>query len=252
MFAASPDVMFYKENLWNIVANRLPGRYRYVLCLDADVLLTADNLKERVIDALQTTSVLQPFARAVWTDSLGRPYKEKVSTGYGSAHGERDIHIAKKFHPGFALALRRDFWTSYSGFYEREPLGGGNTMFIAAITGNSEELAQDIARTSTALATDYRQYAAGVKAWGHNSIGYIEGDAIHLWHGSTKKRRYLERTALLAGFDPANDMMRSDTSGVLGWSTHARAEKASLIKEIESYFSSRDEDEWFDSRLDDQ
>jgi hypothetical protein len=240
------DILFYKENLWNIVIRSLPIQYNYVLCLDADVVLTADHLAERTIAALQKAPIVQPFSRAVWTDSYERPYKDKMSVGYGSALKMGELHVAKKFHPGFALALRRDFWSTGPGFYEREPLGGGNTMFVAAITGGSDNLIQEVQKVSPALAADYAQYVTMVGDW-RGTVGYIEGDAVHLWHGSTKKRRYLDRSAILTNFDPREDLSIAKDTGLLTWSSSAKREKVSMVHEVEAYFSSRDEDELFDS-----
>ena len=70
-------------------------------------------------------------------------------------------------------------------------------------------------------------------------IGALPGRILHLWHGETANRRYVERNRELAsfGFDPARDLVR-DERGLWKWGRQCRP----LAVWAKNYFALRRED----------
>jgi hypothetical protein len=239
--STSSSVLWQKENLWNLVARGLPKRYTNVLCLDADVILADQPLSDVIEDALASTAVVHPFTRAIWLDPSDRPLFEKMSFGQAIARGHESPSDRRQYFPGFAFAVRREFWDVCGGLYNG-PLGGGDWMFTAALCGRAEDLKGATLRFSRRYWDHYAAWADGVHRWCAGSMGYVEGDALHLWHGSWENRNYVERLVRLRGFDPYTDLAPNPSSGVVEWTPSAYASKPDLVHGVESYFGTRLED----------
>jgi len=72
------------------------------------------------------------------------------------------------------------------------------------------------------------------------SVAYAEGRVLHLWHGQTANRAYLDRTEILrsCGYDPEHDI-KASPEGPWQWSS----QKTQLHARVRAYFESRKEDE---------
>lgn len=255
----SASVMFQKENLWNIAVSHLPHSFRYVLCLDADVFLCGDQWHQGLLRQLRTHRIVQPFSRAIWTDSLGNAYRKKISSVFAFTNGLDNPESGKIYHPGFAVACDRDFWSATPGFYNG-PLGEGASCLMAAIMGRSVSMSPYFAGVSEAFLDSYLTWADVVFKWTDGRLCYTNCDALHLWHGATQQRKYIwhaptshptyiERRKWFKGFNPNEDFHIDPHSGLITWSPSALSEKRDLIAEIEKYFSNRSEDVWFDSSI---
>lgn len=240
----SHSVLFRKENLWNIGAAVLPSRYRYVLCLDADTLLLSGGWLDRLKRALAVSPVVHPFATARWTDSSRRLYRESISCGYRSASGYPGPSQEMQCASGLAIAVRRDFWTETAGFYNC-PIGGGSVLMTSAAAGLPNRLEKTMRRVSMPLWEDFDRWAASVRSWCRGKLGFIDGNATHLWHGSRAKRQYWSRFDRIAGFDPRTDVTHVGRFGLLEWSPSAFVEKSAMIRNVAEYFGTRDEDELY-------
>lgn len=237
----SASVLWQKENLWNLVVRGLPTRYTNVLCLDADIIVSDQLLTEAIDDALAATRIVHPFTRLTFLDPSDRPLFQRTSFGLAIAHGRQHDAELKKHFLGGGVAVHRELWDRCGGFYNG-PLGGGDWMFVAAICGRAEDLKPSMLRTSTSYWAHYAAWADAVCSWCDGSIGYLDGDAFHLWHGSWQNRQYDARVTRLQGFDPDTDLAPNTCSGLAEWTPSAHASKRDLVHAVESYFSVRLED----------
>jgi hypothetical protein len=69
-----------------------------------------------------------------------------------------------------------------------------------------------------------------------DSIFYIPGRVLHLWHGNVKARNYLERLKILQeyDYDPANDII-IDEAGCWRWNS----DKPNFHEQVRGYFDAR-------------
>ena len=69
-----------------------------------------------------------------------------------------------------------------------------------------------------------------------DQIGNVEGDALHLWHGDLRHRRYSERFEGFErfSFDPSTDIAQTK-EGVWQWNS----DKPDLHAFVRRYFESR-------------
>ncbi len=86
----------------------------------------------------------------------------------------------------------------------------------------------------------YLNWAQKLYADVRGQMGYVQGMALHLWHGDPVNRQYSARDAILKRhcFDPATDL-RVNVDGVWEWAS----DKPLLHQEVRNYFYSRREDE---------
>lgn len=253
----SKSVFFRKENLWNIAARRLPDRFQWVLCLDADVIIKSGDWLLRLQDALRSNKIVQPFSRAAWMDSRGRVYREKVASLSAAIQGLPNAESGKIYHPGFAVAIHRKFWIETNGLYNGI-LGEGASAMMAALLGAPESMNPYFGGISAGFGSHYSTWANMLTCWTGGRFSAIEAIAFHFWHGSTARREYVwhspeaaeefqARKAWLTGFNPESDLAIDPSTGLLEWSSQAVTDKTSLIRRVEQYFRRRNEDEWYDS-----
>ncbi|MCW5978537.1 MAG: hypothetical protein KIT09_10690 [Bryobacteraceae bacterium] len=242
------DVMWQKERLLNIAADHLPDECGYVAWLDCDVVFSRSDWAWAAMRELERAGVCQLYrsvyhlapdaasisreASILRHDSLGYAFANGLN-GPGGAGANGSERVFKRGH---AWAARRETLAGH-GLYDRNVVGGGDSLLAHAAKGRAEEV---IARhgMTAAHADDYRRWAERFRA-AVNGIGYIEGDIFHLWHGNLERRRYQERLQILSscGYDPAADIAL-DAEGCWRWSSP----KPDMHRMVKEYFACRQED----------
>jgi hypothetical protein len=238
----SNSVLFQKENLLNLAVNTLPMSYAKILCMDADVLLVAPSCGSDLARLLDTCCLAQPYSRAIWTDYDGNFISDRLSTAYGAWSHQELAHDPRLFHPGLAVAARRELWSNCGGLYNG-PLGNGDWMLWSAALDAADTLAESTVAVSEEYWHHYRNWADAFSRWVRDRIGYVSGDAIHLWHGSKKNREYVGRMSRLKGYDPIADITLNSGTGLPEWSPLAQRTKQAMISSVSEYFLTRLEDD---------
>ena len=241
--------LWQKERLLNIGIESLPASCDRVVWMDGDILFTDNDWPGKVADLLQLYIVVQPFQTAYWLNSGALPPSSSQGESLelsicrvspSTAFSEAGIvHLDyPRGHTGFAWAARRDVFAA-GGLYDRMVLGGADTIIASAMYGLSAQ----------GLLTSYctLQHARHISSWMERfhrdirgSVGYLDGEVYHLWHGSRKNRRYEERHNILIEeqFDPLLDLSCGSGEG-LSWASR----KPDLHRRVYHYFHERREDD---------
>jgi hypothetical protein len=138
----SHSMMFHKENLWNLLAARVPSRYSKLLFLDANVLFFEPYWYEAISRALDSHPIVQPF-QAVMHTTADRSSVIRFNPGLVAAHAT--IGSARVFHAGtglkpaagFGIAVQRSWLSDVGGFMDMAVLGGGDYLLGAALCGRN-------------------------------------------------------------------------------------------------------------------
>ena len=105
------------------------------------------------------------------------------------------------------------------GFYDGFILGGGDKALFAAACGKQQYCA-DASRLSSRHREHYLSWAQPFSDAVQGDIGFVGGQAFHLWHGGLETRQYVER---YEGFDRFLFDPRADLSineyGAWRWSS---------------------------------
>jgi hypothetical protein len=232
------NMMFLKENLWNIGCNLTD--YAKLVFMDTDVEFTDSNWLNKTSDKLATYDIVQPYETAIWRDKHNAAeLHSKKCVAYSIAHQLQPN--SRLFHPGFSWAARRDFLTGIGGWYDEHVLGAGDTSFWAALDNrviiagaiDPEMPCNNLYSTTTSF-TQYRARVLKQKP----KIGYLEGNsALHLWHGRYENRRYSLRNSLMPATIDNNYPLVRDENGLWSWINDKDRQRCL------AYFCSRKEDE---------
>lgn len=231
----SEDVMFFKENLWNLAAKETDSDSLFFF--DADVVMSSRNWLRPALRRLEACDVIQPYEIATWLDRDGLVDYCRPPAALAIATGREPE--AGKYHPGFAWGMRRSAFDSLGGWYDRHPAGGADTAFAYA---NWPQMGNADVRSNCALTPEFwacrsfQAYCANARSQ-RLTFGIVDGvSARHLWHGSWKHRGYVSRNRIFKTQDDGEYPVHYRGDGLLEWDD----EEDSLC--AAGYFRSRKED----------
>ena len=227
----STDYMFYKENLINLVEDRIPEQYTKLCNLDADVLFDDPDWYARISTHLDNVDICQPFKTAYW---LGIEYNH-ILTRYRNSCFLDNING----HPGFAWAFKRSI------FKQRKLpdfclTGGGDLVFYGTNVLSSYIVPDEHSYMDKIL----EKYIATISM--HDTVkGIVNMNIYHLYHGTIRNRRYYDRddrmTKMIKSLNVNNigDIIDYDSNGVRCWKEPYKAPMNAFMKE---YLCNRKDD----------
>lgn len=236
------DRMWQKERLLNIALQALPQECDQVLWIDADIIVS--NLQRWIVQiqkGLENYSVVQAFSSVNMLDQRGMPILQNPST-IAALQSDCDISTTldrSKGAPcsGHAWAARRE--VVEDGFYDGCIVGGGDTAFLCAATGDFDKAIQ-MHRMGEAQRVRYLDWATRINKRITDGVGFVDFEINHLWHGSIEKRQGRQRHLGLSeiGFDPYTDIAL-DENQIWRWAS----DRPELHNYVRDYFLARQEDE---------
>lgn len=236
----SASIIWQKEALLNAAVARLPGAIKYVVIIDADVLIDDDKWLEKLKESLNNHSIVQPWKRGIFLNADGEEQGLMASCGYGNSLDDPRASNFRVYHPGLIWAFRRNFWTIGPGLFDLCPVGTGDVLLANALISSTPN---EIDATNQMLSEKMRQWENDLSIWLQGErIGYVDADVKTLYHGEFKNRKYASRVELAKDFDPSTDIKPRTEPGVIEWTDYARENKATMIEGIAGYFNARLED----------
>lgn len=237
------SVLWQKESLLNLLVRQLDKKFAAVVWCDADVLFENPNWFKQTCKLLKTCAVVQPFSQAVRLPRGAKRYVKasehfdtfaKIYTSSPQLLLKGDF--AAHGHTGFAWAAQRDIITSH-GLYDAMIAGSGDHVMAHAFAGDfASPCIYRILGNNARHIAHFQKWARNVYPQVRGRIGVVEGRLLHLWHGETENRRYVDRNRELAAFDfdPERDIER-DPNGLWRWQMRKRG----LHGRFGQWFSSR-------------
>lgn len=224
--------LWQKERLLNIALKLLPPEATAVAWIDADVVFARPDWSEATMDALTKNPVCQLWSAGHWLDPLD--CIERSLESIASKVNRQSPHWG---HPGFAWAARRDFLEEVGGFFDVDPIGGGDTWMMWAFLDRMRD--DSSMKSSPELTAAWRRWSEPVKQRTQGAIGLVPGDVYHLYHGDYSTRQYIERTQAKADFNfrPGIDTT-IDELGLYAWT----GANPGLEAFVRNYFPSRKDD----------
>lgn len=239
------SIMWQKERLINYAVSNLPSQCKYFAWLDCDVLFSDDNWAESAVERLKKHQMVQLYKKVFYLPPGHTSYQGQHEVCAQSVFWQAMIHknwlqrrINKELPfstPGFAWGAQRSFFSDI-GLYDKNIIGSGDT-FIVDCCLNSWEIHGYAKKFNNAMKVDMARWQAEFNKK-PLTIDYLPVDIYHLWHGSLKNRRYMDRHEIIAkyDYDPRNDIVLKNN--VYEWNS----EKPGLHEDIRQYFFDRQED----------
>ena len=202
-------MLWQKERLLNIAIDALPPECDAVAWIDCDVVLENERWPEALCEALTRYELVQPFRRIRYLDrdeEPGSPLPEgtwlrdsiafRLEEGtiplrtFGGKKKGGDL-TEYRVAQGNIWAARRDLLDRH-GLYDAFILGGADKGILAAAYGFYEEVTE-VCQMSGRQIEHFLEWAVPFFRDIECRVGWIPGDAYHLWHGDMEFRGYLTR-----------------------------------------------------------
>lgn len=221
------QVLWHKEALLNLAEKLVPAEFDALAWIDTDVWFSNPNWVQDAEKKLETHDVVQLFSEARWTSEMGDIEMSRPSVALVPLTSEW------KSHPGFAWAMRRDFWKKIGGLFPFALSGGGDG--VAALAFQNKKLWPFL---YTHLGADPSLYNKWAKSAKDARVSCIEGDCYHEWHGSREDRKYVDRAQVVSRITIGRDVVLAP-NGLPTWTAEANP---ALIRAVADYFIQRNED----------
>jgi len=207
------SLLWHKEALLNNIIKNLDRKFKYVFWLDADIIFTDKHWLVNSVEVLKYKNILQPFEYCVHLekDKLTPTFKTKdyhpncllsekklrhpnlwrsFCANYVTTNLSESENYDLHGHVGFAWGARRDALDKIL-LYDRALIGGADHIMAHAAAGHIGH---------TCITKSFTDDIEAVNDWSRKfysviggSIGYVEGEVRHIWHGDLTKRDYLNR-----------------------------------------------------------
>jgi hypothetical protein len=218
------SVMFHKENLCRILETKIPPKYKKIVFLDADIIFDRSDWYLKTSIALDYFNIVQPFEKCYWLDSKKRIMLER-ETVLKMTSKKWDYN----YHPGFAWAFQRE-WYKKIGFFDYAVTGSGDTL--SAIKWLNKEVPKNYTSLPYPLKNEFSKFCLEKP-----TISFIPGIVRHLFHGSLKNRKYVERHEILNVKEDILDLIYKNSENLFQWKNPEMSIK------LKNYFISRNDDD---------
>lgn len=234
--------LWHKENMMNLMAQRLPLDAEYIAFVDADISFKRADWAVETIQMLQHHYVVQMWREAYDLGPNGEVIESHQSFMYRYVNGLTtqakvgDMYTAFG-HPGFAWAWRREALDWVGGNLETAILGAADHHMCLALVGQVDRSIPG--NIGQAYFDECHRWQARAERYLTRDVGYVETGVDHYWHGKKRDRRYIPRWDILIKnqFTPYLDLQK-DTQGVLCLTDRS----IDLRDDIRRYFLQRNED----------
>lgn len=244
----SDSVMWQKERLINYGVSKLPPDCKYYAWIDCDVLFSSDDWAFQAIQKFRNgADVLQLFKKVYYMPRGMTSYdgskmmclqsviwQYKIHKNWLQRRQTNDLCFSV---PGFAWAVKREFFADLGGLYDKNIVGSGDTFLVDCYL-NSWSIHGFASKFNKHMKDDMMGWCKLLQAK-RPVVDYVPVDIAHLWHGSLKNRKYMDRHDIILDYDynPKTDVViRND---VLEWNS----DKVGMHEDIRRYFYERQEDE---------
>lgn len=218
--------IWQKERMLNHLVTQLPDKYEYIAWVDCDIIFKKENWQEPLIEAIESYGAVQLFEYVEFLNENNVVERRWPGTGL------TNINKPVTYHPGFAWATKR----SNFPLYEHSICGTGDLCMA------EWWLHQFNTKNANFKSKGWRDHSEKESLrfakMTNGKITCIEGDIIHLFHGTFIDRQYHLHSSEVGkrDYDPESDIIIGE-NGLFEW-----ANNEPLQDYLKSYFQNRNED----------
>ena len=241
-------VLWHKEALLNILANRLPPYVKKIAWLDSDIFIEDDDWAKKLSEELNEYKIVQLGRKHFYLTPEGKIERDHMTLGYGLHNSVEDWSNYAKYHPGLGWAASRELFSHHGGLFEYGLSGGADGM-MGYIFGNGARKGsndmkdwivprkyQTYQEHNPSMIDKLREYKDTVAPYVDGSVSYLDTKVFHRYHAPQSRRGYLSRPSVLNGINLHKDV-RKDQNGLFKWTNM----RYNLV--FEKFFSMKDKQE---------
>lgn len=220
----SPDYMFYKENIINLMEPLLPHIYDKLCIMDADIIFDNSDWYNLISSKLNDVNICQPFSTAYW-----------LNISYDNVIQEKNSYIKKRIggHEGFVWCFQRAWFNTYK-FPGGCFIGSGDTIFAKAVfekqiwASNKPGMDNYIVKIPSTVSSDY-----------------LDMNIYHLYHGTISNRQYRTKHINFNNImtnlkiTDSDELIEYNADGIMQWTPKYRNILNSFMQE---YLINRNDD----------
>lgn len=237
-FHVSADsIMFHKENLWNVLESKIPLKYSKIAFLDADILLHNPLVWAwRTCEALNKYPIVQPFSSIKSEENMeGTLHSKQVLLVASASIRNETFNYSMSYpSPGYGVAVQRSWLKSVQGFVDSCIVGGGDLITLLSILQPEKLLIQQCYIESPFAHKDIARFQANC-AKVCTTVGFVQYEGLHLYHGSRMCRQYTTRHELMKGLTLKD--LRKNSAGIYEFMSRGWTNR------MHQYFQQRKEDD---------
>ena len=236
----SDSLMWHKESLLNILANKIPKNFTKIAWLDCDIVIEDDGWTKKASELLEEKRVIQIGGNYKFLDSNGHVTHNITTATKAFVDGENDCYDLHKYHVGLAWAAKREFFENV-GLFDLDVVGGNDAISYASFV-SGDNPSKRFFENKRSLYHKYKcasiwekaeEYAKHCFGFVQGKIGYVNCPVSHLYHGDIKSREYNTRYEYIENINLKKDIVRGQ-SNLLEWTDPI------LNEGIRYYFKSKD------------
>jgi hypothetical protein len=230
--------LWHKENMINLgVKYLLPKDWKAMAWIDADIEFENPHWASDALKILNNgNDIIQLFTHAIDMDYSKNILNTFTGFGYQYSKNFKKGTGNQYWHPGFAWACNRNTYDKIGGVYQEGILGSGdNVMCHCIIKKAPESLKKGMDEGYIKFVENLQSKFDGVK------LGYVPGNIRHYFHGKKENRNYYGREDILINYkyNPYTHITTDDIGLIIPTNDCPK----DFIKDIMTYFESRNEDE---------
>jgi hypothetical protein len=231
--------LWHKENMINLgVKYLLPCDWKAVAWVDADIEFENPHWASDTLKLLNKNGkdFVQLFTHAIDMDFEKQIMNTFTGFGYQYSKNFKKGTGMNYWHPGFAWACNRETYDKIGGVFEFGILGSGDNIICHTFLGKAPEtLKKGMSAGYVNCVKNLQDKMVGLK------LGYVPGPIRHYFHGKKENRNYYGREDILIKYqyNPFSDVTHDSKGLIVPTETCSKE----FIKEIMTYFKSRNEDE---------
>lgn len=238
------NIMWQKERLFNLALKELPKNCDKIIFIDNDIVFQNFDWIKETNKELENYILVQPFKYRYFLDSSFRINFNSVyqsAASYLNENNSFSFNLFKSKTPGYCLAIRRE--AIYTKIYDKAILGGGDALFFCAYLDTSKKNKKELIKhaVNRNIRSHYLKNCQ-INDKFKNSVGFVNGEILHLWHGKSINRKYLERYSLFLNKAEIKDFSL-DKQNLYYWKNKI------LLKNVKEYFKLRKEDINFKNKI---
>jgi hypothetical protein len=223
----SDSYMFYKENIINILLDKISSQYTKICVMDADIMFQNKVWYDMISLSLNKFTICQPFNEAIWLNEKYKCINKQKSI---IDHDSKDIG-----HPGFIWAFGKE-WLMKNKLFELCIIGGGDNLFASSIL--------NLSHNKLWVNQSYNNYLEKINRF--VEIGNINLTVFHLYHGSIYNRQYSTRNQLMIdllasyNYTDISQILEKNENGLLKWKEEYKNKCNEILM---TFFKNRKDDE---------
>lgn len=223
----SPDNMFYKENIINLMEPLLPPIYDKLCIMDADIIFDNSDWYNLISSKLNDVNICQPFSTAYW-----------LNISYDDVILEKCSYLKKRIggHEGFVWGFQRAWFNTYK-FPDGCFIGSGDTLFVKAV------FEKQIFNQHQYIYHSWVKYIANLPS--NISSDYLDMNIYHLYHGTINNRQYITKHTKFNNMltnlkiTALDELIEYNADGIMQW----RPNYSNLLNSfMQTYLSNRNDD----------